>query len=1166
MTQALTKTYASMLANDDSAKLMAALPVGADPREYALQGDLLPSRCAMYGAIECLMALLESRPDLAADILAMPDSAGERVIDWCSAWARPAHVQRLRELAPEASSSGTPQGHWPLLRALAAARWDSAEAWLDAAPAAAKQPSSQISRGPLFLLAEPSAFFLARSKPSEWPTPPRSLADALLDRGASPLDVLMKGSTPLGRAAAAGNRPLFDALAARMPPAGQASSPEQLLAQGALLRGAAIFGPAHEAIMRDDDQMLAVLIGLGWPVGELTAKSFLPLHVAVRHDARRCAELLLASGSPSDDTSSPTSCGSSAMASPDPIFWLDFLKSRGASLDRRDDHGAHFAELAWERLGFEQARSLWASLGSEAPLRATNSFFGSLERAARSDIEPQAKLAHLLSSGALPARIAPCALPMGAFAQTLSESLSARPRNRISGTSFGVYRSIDLGPAWFTEAEPASSLAAPPAPAPLLPGESGPEAQFQWDSDFSGKPGAPYPRPSLLAYCAVNAKLESLRFLISWDRAAGHWSDADYLCAWRDAIRDDAPLPILREIFASLRERSIDPWPAEESCQALATLGPTKRAELGAPVFSDSAAVAAAIAAESSSSRSGQRELASLFFLGRASPAFRELPSSLCSVASQPWTLAAASPHLGAIKSIASDHGAPWGAASALRCAMALAAAGRSSGVLWIASILPQRAQNAPSGSPWALAAPSEALRLWQDQLVWEACRAFGCADPSGLRAGDQANLSGLLLPALLNAGLECVAAATALVSKGIVAPRSFQPLAAAISEKTDEATAIGAPELALQALRSFCQAICARPDFVALLNDNVDPPILAGCPDPAIFDAFLGAGASLATSGESSISRLCARHASRITPGFAARLAKLDRGVAGAAPLGVASLLAEMRPHHSRDYFDLAHTSASVGRVLRAAAGVELDGWIASLRSGSCPIAAALGAHNVHMALELARIAPEGYLASARAPWMGLWLKSRSSVLARALRPMGHDAAAASAEALATIVAELGRLQALGASLGQDPAIEAEAFLALATKHMSDASTSALTWLLERGERPSCLIEVNPDEISYAFRRRLGELFPQEPHGAATLVPAAGLCLAALSSRADNEDALALCRAWQAARLPASFSHGSSSSSIFSLLPPTIFAAYEAEELSREPAPAPATKRAARL
>lgn len=1160
MTQSLTKKYASILANDDSAKLMAALPPGFDPREYSLQGDLLHARCAMYGAIECLMAILESRPDLAPAILATPDSAGERVIDWSSAWATSAHVKRLRELAPSESESVSAHGHWPLLRSLSAARWDSAMEWLDAAPAAAKMMSSKFARSPLFLAAEPSPFFLARSPAADWTPPPKALVDALLLHGASPSDTLTKGSTPLGRAAAAGNIPLFEALATKVAAELHAASTpaDKALAVDALMRGEGVFSPAHEAIIRDDDAMLSRLIGLGWPVDELTEKKFLPIHLAIRHGSRRCAALLFASKSPCESAESPTSCGSSALASDDPIFWLDFLKANGALLDRRDDHGAHFAELAWERLSFPQARDLWASLGSAAPLRAENSFFGPLERAARSDIDPQAKITHLLAQGFLPARIAP--RESHGWATGLSEKLSAIPSNRISGTSFGVFRSLDLGAAWFTGRDPALAL----APAPLVD-DSGlgglVNSAFLQSRDSKDEP---HPRPSLLSYCASKSKLESLRALISWDRSARHWADIDYLCAWRDAIKSDAPLSVLRVISASLAERSIQPWDKEESCLALANLGPSKRAELGAPVFSDVRSMDALIREAS------PRALLDLFFLGRAS-SHRSFHPSIAASSSfdAPWFLAASSPHLGVFKSLAAEHRGPWGAITAFHCALAAASAKRASAVLWLASILPLRAAQAPAGSPWALAPSEAALSLWQEQLDWEVRKAHSTKgfllDSEHAAEG---NASSLLLCALLKAGdgnMECMAAATALLSKGLPAPQNFTALGTAIAEKADAATAIGAPELSLQALRTFCQALCARPDFAAILNTSLESPILAGCPDPAIFDAFLSAGATLGSGAKSSISLLCSRHASRLTPAFAGRLAELDRTVSPASPLGVASRLAAMRPHQSRDFFDISATPASLSRVSRSVKGVGIDGWLASLRAGCCPIAAALSARNVTMAIDLAGQAPDGYVPAARASWMGLWLGARSEQLSRALRPMSMDTAH-SAQALIGLEAELRGLQALGAGLNQDPAAEGAALLSTFARDRSEGSVLLLSWLLARGEHPKWLVSLDPEDISYAFDRRLREVFPKEPSDAPAVAPIICVCFSTANSRVPTEDVLALCRAWQAAKLPSTVVCGESSTSIFSFLPPTVFAAHEAEELARLTPAEPALKKSARL
>ena len=1113
MPRSLTKRFISMVSKDDAAGLLADLPAGSDPRDFHILGDLLPLRCAMYGAIDCLLSLARVRPELAVEVLNLEDGNGERAIDWAAGWATPSQARELIALSPLAASNPNRSGRHPLASALSSNRFEAAALWLDACPGSAKATDG-YGRTMLHLACESGAGSDSAEIKS-WIPPSRTLVQALIGAGANPC-VLDSGKfNALSRAAASGAQEAFEELLKNIP----ADEMQQSLS-----RGEAPFGPGHQAAFHNRPAMIALLAAKGLDMAETTAKGFGMFHVAIRQGAFAAAQALHDANAPAEPEGSTTSCPVSALAAEENSKWLSWLAERGFDMNERDDHWAHWAELAWEKQSAAEAAASWDALGSATPARAGFSLFGPLERAARSSLEPAEKIKLLLERGLMPARMNVDAA-MAAGAATPAEILSAARPASIHAHSFGAYRFLDLGPMWDTAAEDKLYW---------KPDSSNHDDRFLGDLDFDEAPvrlNAPpinkfYKRPSLLAFCSANNSAESLSFLFEWDKQRGWFSDADHLCAWRAALASDAKLSVLRLCKASLDARSIEAWGAEETSTALQSLGPAKRKELGAPDLSAGLAIEKLI----KSSGFFDAMLLNPRVFDSTRQYFKDSRSSIDN-SSRPWNAAAYSAHDGALKSVFSSEG-PYPAYAALYCALAAAAAEKGSLAVWIAKNLGSKAKQAEPNSPWGRS-PDLAFELWDQQLRFELrqARAIKAALPKNEaeRCGydefsdpdKQADFlpegscaSGLLSMLLIN---DQEASAQKLLEMGLGCPTDFTRIAAAIGKQAKFATSIGEGSEKLTSLRSFCEALCKRSDYQAILNRTSGTPILSLLPDPALFDAFEEAGADPGLGPSNAYVQLCTRYASRLSPAFAERLARAARRIEPGMPLLVATALAGMKPHATRSELELGASAASRRRIERAALGVDKLGWFSSFEQGSCPVAKAIESQNIDIALDLARCAPEGYAERAGASWPALWVKARVPAIGKALRVIANgyptDITPKAQAALDTMAHEARSLADLGQPLGKHPDYEADMCAqSLANTHRSRALT--LNWLIDQGLDPrgTALAE----NLEYSMERRLGRALDQAGYEEPPSLRLPLLCFALGEGLAEEE--AALCLRWEKA------------------------------------------------
>lgn len=1133
MARSLTKSFIRLIARDDGASLLAALPQGCDPRNFHINGDLLPLRCAMYGAIDCLMTLIKSRPDLADELACLPDGNGERVIDWAAAHMTPQHIAELSALAPVACASPSSAQHWPLGNALRHGRWDSAQTWLDLAPEAAKL--SLDGRTTLHLCSEPYYQLDADAKAS-WTSPSESVPRRLIELGANPLARDANDYSALSRCAHSGSLSTAQALL-------DALSNEEI--SSLMNRGKTPFSPLHEAVWNNHPDVLSLLITRQPDLNTLSEKNFGLLHMAIRQNSQDCARILHAQSAPFEPEGASTTCPASAMASSNPSFWIDWLRSTGADMNARDDHGSHWAELAWERLPMSEAVAFWEDLGSDVPLRSTRSLFGPLERAARSDIDPVDKMKTLIDRGILPARID--LRDPSKLGQAPSRQLDLCQERHVRNTTFGSFRHIELGPMWATE--PDSRLFTSTKPSPNSVDDDNDD-----DDDFFGsasnqpKQSVPYARPSLIAYCASRNKMDALAFLIDWDVKNKLFQDADYLCAWREALRNDVNMPLLKTLATAMSSRGLGLWTTHETRLGFERLGPSKARALGAPVPSLS---------ESFERWCDAKTLSQAFFLNsdryRHFGSFSAAPghTSDDDALTQPWRTAIKSEHEGSLKLLFERPGS-WDAIAIAHATLACAQEKKTNQLSWIIKRLPAQAKNAPVQSPWGRE-PDRAVALWDQQIRFELAIArsnFPQAKDDKDAFLPEGSISSLLLTMLVSQQL--YKNAEQFIVAGLPAPIEFTRLADAIATRADKATAMGADNAELVELRSFCEILCQRLDFQAILNRTGGKPILARLPDPTLMDTFLSSGAMPGLGENNAFVQLCSNFASRLSPSFAERLAHESRMIEPSMPLLVTAALAAMRPHRSRDAFDFTTTNAARLRVERSAKDIDELSWFNSFEQGFCPVAKALDADNVEMALILATHAPDGYIQRASKAWPGLLMKARLPSIAKALdtidRFSSDETKSASASAaLCTIRTEMTRLSELGARVNEHPQIDAS-HIALGLDRCQRKS-AALNWLIDEGVRPSALIPIAEFEQSAERRVRktlasegLEEQEPDYPKNAPLI------CLA-ISQNEPDQAIVDVCLAWHRAGLPESLS-SSGRILIHSLLKQSTASLYEAEIL----------------
>lgn len=1001
---ALSKKIASVIERDDLEALLAALPSGVPFHEISAGGEPLPLRLAEAGAMRSFEHLLRacSTGEQALQFLSVKDGMEFRALDWAALCAGPDLTALILSKAPQLAAAVDSDGESPLMRSLKMAHWESAKLWLAAHPDAAKGITF-YGRSVLHLIAEPS-FEWVRAELGEWPRPPEDLIDSLIRFGADPSHRNPKGYTALSRALNQGNDRVVNALLQWA-----AAHPES--SSSLLARKQTSFSTLHEAAWLGRSDLIPRLVALGSDLDEVNGRENTPLHLALRRGHLQTAQLLLDLGASIESADSLHPLCISALMGEKPLEALEFLRQKGIPLRGIDDSGSSFHELVWERLSFEQALSFWQQSEPSDRRRDPRSLYGPLERAARSEIDPERKLQWLLTEGQLtPALIDP---------QKPWDDVNQRERMH-SFTSHGQRRLVELGPLWQTRQDPSSTLR-PAAPSAT--------DDLSWDDGLSSSSrddDEPAPRPSLLAYCASRGALRPLLFLLERDRLVPTFTDPDYALAWREAIEQDAPLSVLQPLASALRSRSLPLWGRTDRLLALRHLGAQKTKQLG--LSHDNLGL---------SVEQGFREgLASAIFNNHAYPAYGRGRSSLA------WVAAAQSPHPSSSLSILSP-GMPFpGLAFGLLSLSLLhyqkdaKARDRLSKLI---SLLPSLAEQAPEGSPWRLH-PQDPMAHLDDQIIFESALALPLApakDESLVRRvrsrssdlNAEHAFGGSLSVALLEMAFRHDKASSAklLLDQGLRAPspdRARELASGAeldlhraftlFQQRVQQACGLNAEPQALSALRDFSETLVSRPDWMRLWNSS-PYALLGGIPDSAIFTEIFEAGAPLASpnGSKSAIAFLTSQFPGRLSPAFSERLASL--AVSHGEPLadyGALSLALSFAKVHPSAGLKQASATA-VERFERALAMATPADWAAFDQAHSQdayasivdPASVAISSGNFNLVDSIFRVAPESHLRRV-APSLPLaWLDRHQSQLQRSLSLLGESALSLSSSPSETLV-----------------------------------------------------------------------------------------------------------------------------------------------------------------
>lgn len=1098
-TLTLTKKTMSLLIRDDARALAALIPAGVSALNVELQGEKIAVKCAEAGAMRCLEALLDREPAQAGAILGERDGTLARVADLAAFYAEARLVKKMIQLAGPAivkdEDAQTDPG-LTLTRALKGAQWEAARVWLDASPELALT-ITPYGRSMLHLTAERSFEHESAHPDAAWTPPPKALVERLLELGAKPAWLSPKGHGPLSRAIARQTRSTIGALLDW-----QKSAPEPFPLSRLDAGSNANFSPLHEAVWANDAETLLRLIDLGADIEEPTAGGSTPLRLAVRRDAFACAAALVDRGAKMEadkDPAGPLSLA--ALHGAQPLVWIEWLTQRGSGLFGRDGMGSSFTEVAMEKLSLDEARMVWRMSPAEHRLRAPLSLLGVFERAARSDHSPTEKMAFLLSEGLLPARV------------NAGEDWKSEHGRRFAFGEGG--RSAHLGPLWLTsESDPHLPTSVPcddddeDDDFSITPANNGLQAKAKRERQAGA-------RPSLLGYLAARGARDSLLFLLEWDQKNAYFRDPDYILAWREGLRSDAPMSVMKPLAAALGARSLPLWGEDETKLATAHFGPKKGKDLGFSPLTASAFIQEQI-------EQGPKNIHAVFERKGKQLAYSDTERA-------PWARAGSSHHAGAMRVCLADDG-KWAASCAARAAESLANdPQRASTLAWVVDSLPSRAAKADPRSPWGQR-PEAALSLWDQQIEWEYRFAIDSAvalSPQSAKAlaplpAERGGVAGRLLRQMIQS--DNTPAAARLIRLGLPAPDSLDDTLHTLGHQVARHTGLGASPEKLSHLRDFCEALASREDLRALLaqapapeGDGSNSP-LSRLPDPVIFETLMAAGAPVGSGPANVFSALARFYASRLSPAFAQRLADwAQRLDPEGGSLDVAAALASMRKHHS--ILELSDSStAATERVLRAASEAKPEDWEAAHRRDSCPIEAALSGGNISIATRLAALAPDSYREEHRAQWAARWLSGRARNLSEALQALpashwdlpstGALSARPSAEALSgsvaessedpdgspqaelatrkrrnleRVVSEISDLAALGSALGMDPVADTRAAQVLCEEHSGRSAATSLLWALCQGLRPAMLIPTHelPYSASHALRNREGRLVP---------------------------------------------------------------------------------------
>ena len=1135
MTKLPKKAFAAL--RNDNPDALLELIGQSDPESLLIGHNPLLAACATAGAERCALAVLAAYPNQAKALAQAPDSLGRQPLWVCAQRGLQTLSAALLEAAPECAGAACADGAYPLEAALKHARWAIAGLILDKAePGHAALASDSFGRNALHMAAEPSMEAFGDDK-SLWTPPPEDLLLRLIASGADPCAKNNNGYTPLDCAAVSGTEPcaimLLEAL--KSSPQGQETLPYLLSRQPAAHKQ---LGLLHHCAKKGYERLASELLASGADPLEPTDRQSLAASIALSNGHCGLARVLLEAGKKAEieragekpSILKPVAFG--ALFSPDFAAACKTLRDAGYSVYGREANGGTGScELAWETLGFADAKAFWLAAPDSAKEPGNDTLFGALERAARSQIDPEAKILWLISQGQKPAALKGIGLDK-ALDQGLLHRSRRWPRPNAQLSSYWVE-----------------------SPAGPAQGPDNSQAPGQFDDLDPPASRQKLIRPSLPAYCAATGRHALLPFLLrELTEKQGIYGAEDWAAALAAALKAKAPSKVLAELIAACKALGADPG-AEPLCSlANEHLGPLSLKKLGFArrgADQDIETLAAKAPAEAFGLEIDR-------YRSSRNPSFVPV-----------WDSASKNLGPAALKAAVPDD-AKWPAAGLLRFALACSSQPKPS-AQDLQRVLDRARQSAACGAKNSWQGQAEPGLLWPEAVRSE-CALFlaqrpECAPPSpagSVRRKETSGYDQFLANALRTPECKLWLADNL---PALAAPEDPGLFAEVLAQHLAQACAFGArSQENKEALRTLCAAAVDVPSWKSALAAHSDK-LLACCADQPVFDLIYSQMPPAPATKNKALLELAKTCCGKINPSLAEKIAAcLDPEHKADAAVAFCSTSLGQEGSDS--------SAVTVRRALRAAAQCPPEQLERRAgRFAEDPVAQAMLTGNAAAGLALVDWS-RGKLPKAGAVWQScagaLWLAGKAPFLRDMLQDrrfsqdpdefLGVSCGAAAdgadpsegsalrAGKLEDFRAQFDRLGEAGLAFGGHAQADSWAASALCAAHLP----GPLAWALQRGLRPGLIDASQTEHISAALDWRTQEALESY----SSLPPIALLFLAPAYARAPFDILGKAAAEWKFAGLPMECipkEPGAPAKHVEELMDPSVKSAYDAAVLRRQ-------------
>ena len=1134
MTKLPKKAFAA-LRNDNPDALLELIGQN-DPESLLIGQNPLIAACATAGAERCALSVLAAYPAQAKALASAPDSLGRPPLWVCAQRGLLALSRALLEAAPACAAGPGADGSYPLEAALKHARWPIAGLILDKAdPGHAALASDSFGRNALHMAAEPSMEVFGDDK-SLWTPAPEELIGRLIASGADPCAKNNNGYTPLDCAAVSGTEQcalmLLEAL--KTSPEGKETLPYLLSRHPAAHKQ---LGLLHHCAKKGYARLAGELLACGADPLEPSDRQSLAASIALSNGHFDLARVLLEAGKKAEieragekpSILKPVAFG--ALFSPDFSSACQTLRDAGYSVYGREANGGTGScELAWETLSFAEAKGFWLAAPRSAKEPGNDTLFGALERAARSAIDPEAKISWLISQGQTPATLKGIGL-----GKALDQGLIHRNRR------------------W---PRPNAQLSSYWVESPAGPGQSADSSPELGQFDDLDPPSSRQKliRPSLPAYCAATGRYALLPFLLrELTEKQGIYGAEDWAAALAAALKTKAPSKVLSELIAACKALGADPG-AEPLCSlANEHLGPLSLKKLGfvgRGADQDIETLAAKSPAEAFALEIDR-------YRSSRNPSFVPV-----------WDSASKNLGPAALKAAVPDD-AKWPASGLLRFALACSAQPKPS-AQDLQRILDRARQSASCGAKNAWQGQTEPGLLWPEAVRSE-CAQFLAQNPESapasahgsIRRKETSGYDQFLANALRTPECKLWLAENL---QALAAPEDPALFADVLAQHLAQACAFGArSQENKEALRSFCAAAVDVPAWKSALASHSDR-LLASCADQPVFDLIFSQMPPAPALKNKALLELAKTCCGKINPSLAEKIAAcLDPEHKADAAVAFCSTSLGQEGSDS--------SAVTVRRALRAAAQCPPEQLERRAgRFAEDPVAQAMLTGNAAAGLALVDWSRER-LPKAGAVWQScaasLWLAGKAPLLRDILQDRGFcqdpeaflgvrsaaaadgelsEGAALRASKLGDFMAQFARLGQAGLAFGAHPLADSWAASALCAAHLP----GPLAWALMRGLRPGLIDTSQTEHISAALDWRT-----QEALESYSALPAIALLFLSPPYARAPFDILGKAAAeWKFAGLPMECfpkEPGASAKHVEELMDPSVKSAYDAAVLRKQ-------------